>query len=260
MRKFALLVGVALSVGISSSACGQTPYDVGRADRSTYERWFGQQHGDARDGAEFWAGQRSAPRPTTCGEPPGMSQSWRAGCEAARSILSPFDNRRRENAEYRRGWNAPVSSGSGEVGARASAPLPITRSAPAEEVAAARSADPYEAAREYRDLLANSGVVLELARAMMLCGFRDPAWERRVQDRTYYVAREFASNSLARSTNPVLLRRLVESLWAEHMARTNRPRMGGMAISECLDIQGNAEVARILDEAAASQSAAGASR
>lgn len=264
MWAFGFFVGsAALAVIIVGSAAGQelSPYDAGRADRTAFEEWMSHQRGDTRAGAEFWAEQRSAPRPQPCDEQTSKSREWRVACAMARRLLAPADVRRRTEPDYRRGWNEGVASGSVGAPATASAgsPQPISPgSRPASPTtatggavgASASSRDPYEAAREYRDLWNSSVATLDVARTMALCGFRDLAWERRVRDRVYYVTREFASNSIAQSSNPQLLRRLVDSIWAEYMSLTGRVRTSGTSTGECLDVRANSEIARILDAAA----------
>ncbi|MGG5890188.1 ATP-dependent Clp protease proteolytic subunit [Falsiroseomonas sp. HC035] len=76
----------------------------GAADRRTWEEFTDQQSGSYRLGAEFWAGQRSLPRPAPCGGPDPL---FVAGCQQAQRFLSPLDLRRRSDPEYRRGWNSP---------------------------------------------------------------------------------------------------------------------------------------------------------
>jgi hypothetical protein len=78
------------------------PFEEGRADRDAWERWFAAQYGDARAGAEWWAGQRSLPRPGTC---ESSNLAFTAGCSEAYRRLAPSDARRRSDPEYRRGWN-----------------------------------------------------------------------------------------------------------------------------------------------------------
>ena len=85
----------------ASPAFGQ-----GRADRVQYEAWFNGLQGDARAGAESWVGRRSLRAPGSCAPPPGQSVQWSSGCAAARTMLSPFDSRRKADPDYRRGWNS----------------------------------------------------------------------------------------------------------------------------------------------------------
>jgi len=90
---------------------GQQPisksYDEGAADRRAWEAWFDGLTDAYRDGAEFWAEQRSTPRPGSCYGPAGRNLGdWTAGCLAAKRFLDPTDIRRRSEPEYRAGWNS----------------------------------------------------------------------------------------------------------------------------------------------------------
>jgi formylglycine-generating enzyme required for sulfatase activity len=83
------------------------PYEDGLADRRAWERWFSGLSGAFKDGAEFWAAQRSTPRPGSCYESAGESRGdWTAGCLAAKRMLTPSDIRRKAEPEYRAGWNS----------------------------------------------------------------------------------------------------------------------------------------------------------
>jgi hypothetical protein len=82
-------------------------YDEGAADRRAWEAWFDGLTDAYRDGAEFWAEQRSTPRPGSCYGPAGRNLGdWTAGCLAAKRFLDPTDIRRRSEPEYRAGWNS----------------------------------------------------------------------------------------------------------------------------------------------------------
>lgn len=81
-------------------------FEQGWADRVAWERWVAAQSGDSRAGAEWWAGQRSLPRPGTC---ESGSPAFSAGCSEAYRRLAPSDARRRSDPDYRRGWNSYVN-------------------------------------------------------------------------------------------------------------------------------------------------------
>jgi hypothetical protein len=84
-----------------------TAYQQGAADRSAWEAWFRRLTGAYRDGAEYWAGQRSTPNPGSCYGPAGQNLGeWTAGCLAAKRTLTPSDIRRKAEPEYRAGWNS----------------------------------------------------------------------------------------------------------------------------------------------------------
>jgi len=76
----------------------------GLTARAAWEQWFSTQVGDYRDGAKFWAGQRSLPGPDTC-PGAGRSQTFVSGCMAAKAMLDPMEHRRRSEPDYRAGWN-----------------------------------------------------------------------------------------------------------------------------------------------------------
>jgi serine/threonine protein kinase len=77
----------------------------GLADRQVWEQWFSAQTGDYREGASYWSGQRSLPKPGGCNVT-GRSLSFVNGCAAAKSKLDPTDTRRKSDPEYRLGWNS----------------------------------------------------------------------------------------------------------------------------------------------------------
>ena len=88
-------------------------YRQGQADRQSWEAWFGSQTDDYRVGADYWASQRSLPRPGSCSAvPPSTGADWTAGCFAAQQKLAAVDVRRKTEPEYRLGWNnaPPVAS------------------------------------------------------------------------------------------------------------------------------------------------------
>jgi clan AA aspartic protease (TIGR02281 family) len=94
-------------------------YDKGVADRAAWEKWFQEQSGSYRAGAEYWAGERSNPRPGNC-SPPVSDQLFTMGCEAAKIRLTPSDVLRKSDAEFKRGWQ--VYEGQPGDGARTSGP------------------------------------------------------------------------------------------------------------------------------------------
>jgi hypothetical protein len=85
----------------------QSPaFQQGLADRTRIETWVHGLQSDARAGAESWAGRRSLRDPGNCDAPLGNPVDWSSGCISARQMLSPLDQRRRTEPEYRRGWNS----------------------------------------------------------------------------------------------------------------------------------------------------------
>jgi hypothetical protein len=90
---------------------GQAPnvesatFEQGQADRALWERWFADLTGEFQQGAYWWSGQRSLPKPGTCSDFPGKNQEFLLGCEAAKARLTPTDLKRKYSADYKRGWN-----------------------------------------------------------------------------------------------------------------------------------------------------------
>jgi len=84
-------------------------FQDGLADPGSWEQWFSAQTGDYRDGAYYWSGQRSLPKPDVC-YAAGRSPLFVNGCLAAKSKLDPTDMRRISEPEYRRGWNSYLES------------------------------------------------------------------------------------------------------------------------------------------------------
>lgn len=85
-------------------------FSAGVADRAVMEAWFDSLTGSFKDGAEYWAANRSLRPPPTCEsqeatQPPDFYQ----GCLAAKSELDQVDVRRLSDPEYRAGWNTPPS-------------------------------------------------------------------------------------------------------------------------------------------------------
>jgi hypothetical protein len=83
------------------------PYEEGLADRRAWETWFARLSGAYKDGAEYWTGQRSTPRPGSCYGPAGQNLGdWTAGCLDAKRTLALSDIRRKSEPDYRAGWNS----------------------------------------------------------------------------------------------------------------------------------------------------------
>jgi hypothetical protein len=81
----------------------------GRADRATFQAWIDGLTPDERRGADFWAAQRSLPKPPPCGAGEGGSNpAFAAGCQEAQKRLALSDARRKTDPAYRVGWNARV--------------------------------------------------------------------------------------------------------------------------------------------------------
>ena len=80
-------------------------FSAGLRERATFESWLGSLSEDARNGAEYWAGQRSLPTPGSC-YPPEKSAAWKKACAASQVRLDPADTKRKTNPDYRAGWNS----------------------------------------------------------------------------------------------------------------------------------------------------------
>lgn len=110
----ALTVATASPAPAAQTATASLPpvmsaaYLAGLGDRKAWESWFGSLGGPAKDGASFWASQRSLPHPVSCENGGGATPSpdWVAGCQKAAELLAPSDVRRRLEPDYRKGWNA----------------------------------------------------------------------------------------------------------------------------------------------------------
>lgn len=99
------------SAGASTAVVSQatTPsaaFSEGREARVEYQRWFDSiTDDDYREGAKFWAGNRSNKPPPSC-KAAAPSQIWLSGCVAAEAMLTPVDARRRSEPDFKAGWNS----------------------------------------------------------------------------------------------------------------------------------------------------------
>ena len=86
------------------AALTTSAYAEGRQDRVNYEQWYASlPEGAYRDGATFWAGNRSLKQPPSCAS---TIPAWQAGCIEARGRLAPVDVRRHAEKDYWFGWNS----------------------------------------------------------------------------------------------------------------------------------------------------------
>ena len=89
-------------------AFASASYVDGQNDRREWEAWMDSVSGATHDGAEWWAGIRSTPRPPSCSSASGGSDPVAAaGCIQAKVRLQTPDRRRRTELDYRAGWNSP---------------------------------------------------------------------------------------------------------------------------------------------------------
>jgi hypothetical protein len=75
----------------------------GLSDRTRYEQWFAGLSGPYRDGAAYWAANRSQKNAECLST---GDREWNKGCAAGRRFLTPTDARRRSEPEYKAEWNA----------------------------------------------------------------------------------------------------------------------------------------------------------
>lgn len=104
---FIVLLGSTCST--LAAAPDGSPEAQGHADRVIFENWLGRLRGEERRGADYWAGERSKPRPGPC-TTTTSSPEYTSGCQEAQRRLAPADVRRKTEPDYRRGWNAPLSA------------------------------------------------------------------------------------------------------------------------------------------------------
>jgi hypothetical protein len=80
-------------------------YNMGRADRQTWENWYNAMTDNLRAGAEYWAGARNTPKALSC-EKMNRGTVFFIGCKQARDFLTPVDQKRRTSQSYKAGWNS----------------------------------------------------------------------------------------------------------------------------------------------------------
>ncbi len=80
-------------------------YQQGSSDRDGWDNWFDKLGGQQKEGAAFWADQRSRPNPLQCRTHASYGNDWMDGCTSAQRRLSGTDDRRRTDAQYRDGWD-----------------------------------------------------------------------------------------------------------------------------------------------------------
>jgi len=99
----------------TQDATQSTTYQDGATDRNKWETWFnGLSSGDYRSGAFYWTSHRSGDQKGSCfNKSSGSYGDFTNGCLSAKKFLDQIDQRRRDNAEYKAGWNSvnpPASS------------------------------------------------------------------------------------------------------------------------------------------------------
>lgn len=89
----------------SAPAEASQGFVAGRRARMEYEAWFNGLAGDARAGAEWWAGVRAQAQRNRLQCDAGVPL-WALGCKQAQTALASSDTRRRADPEFRAGWNS----------------------------------------------------------------------------------------------------------------------------------------------------------
>jgi len=81
----------------------------GLADRQRWETWLAGLSGDESDGAKWWAANRNVTHHKDCkgaGVAATDEAAWLAGCLNAQQLLTPIDEKRRSDPDYKKGWNS----------------------------------------------------------------------------------------------------------------------------------------------------------
>jgi hypothetical protein len=77
----------------------------GVADWGDLKAWFDALSGDRRNGADYWAANRSVAGHNSCAEAAtGDKAAFTAGCQEAKRRLDPIDEKRRSEPQYRAGF------------------------------------------------------------------------------------------------------------------------------------------------------------
>ena len=88
--------------GSAPSAADTTSFVRGQAARRDWDSWMASLSSDAKQGAIYWAGERSKRNPEGC----DGSADFASACFEARRRLLRIDAERRSDPDFRRGWNA----------------------------------------------------------------------------------------------------------------------------------------------------------
>lgn len=104
----------------------------GQRDRQDFDAWYGGLSGDYLAGATYWTAHRSLPNPGSCAaRPPGSSDAWTTGCQAAQQRLAGADVRRKTEPDYRSGWNHPPAAAPPAVASNEAPPATVAQTGPA---------------------------------------------------------------------------------------------------------------------------------
>lgn len=108
------LIALACVVSLSSSnAYSETipantndpSYRLGSNDRDSWESLYGSYYGSTREGANWWASNRSLQNHPACEDVWNGDYEWLNGCRSARQQLTRSDFMRKSDPQYWNGWN-----------------------------------------------------------------------------------------------------------------------------------------------------------
>lgn len=95
-----------LSAAAPPTIAAPIAYLDGRRDRVAYDTWFETlQDGSYKQGALFWASNRSLKDPSSC-RSFVADTDWDRGCRDGQTRLALSDLRRRSEPDYKTGWNS----------------------------------------------------------------------------------------------------------------------------------------------------------
>jgi hypothetical protein len=103
-----------ITVGTQTDAASVSPpaseapsFSNGLADRQRWEAWYAGLSGDEKDGATWYAANRSLSGSHDCSAQSKPDDApWLAGCLNAQQRLTPIDVKRKSDPQYKRGWNS----------------------------------------------------------------------------------------------------------------------------------------------------------
>lgn len=95
------------SLSSATPATRDISFDKGLEDRKLWDQWFNNLRDSCKDGAAFWASQRSKRNRSSCATAKGSADRYfKRCCMEARGKLDPIDKLRKSDKNYRNGWNS----------------------------------------------------------------------------------------------------------------------------------------------------------
>jgi hypothetical protein len=88
-----------------SAEVADAVFQQGLADRTTWETWDAGLSGDFKEGADWWSANRSVKGHAPCEGQPRQPE-WVRGCVTAKAKMDFWDEKRKSDLHYRRGWNS----------------------------------------------------------------------------------------------------------------------------------------------------------